>query len=58
MLFEEARRIIAAIPGARVTDLDPKNRIAVIEVPAPLAAATKRALEDRFLVDPNATIGY
>jgi hypothetical protein len=58
MPFEEARRIVAAVPGVRVTDADPKNRIAVIEVPENLAVAVQKALQARFLVDPNATLRY
>jgi hypothetical protein len=58
MPFEEVSRIISAVPGVRVTQLDPKNRIAVIAVPEHLSAAVQQALQDRFLIDPNATLGY
>jgi hypothetical protein len=58
MPFDVAHRIIADVPGARVTDVDAKNRIAVIEVPAHMSADVERALQDRFLVDPNAPLQY
>jgi hypothetical protein len=58
MSFDEAKRIIRQVPGVRVTDLDPKNRIAIIEVPEQLSAEVQGALESRFLVDPNAPLRY
>lgn len=58
MPFDEAHRIIANVPGTRVTDVDSKNRIAVIEVPAQMSADVERALQDRFFVDPNAPLRY
>jgi len=56
--FEEVSRIVAAVPGVRVTQLDPVSRIAVIEVPAHLSAAVQSALRGRFVIDPNAPLGY
>ncbi len=60
--FEEAQeaisRALSAIPGVRVTDADPKNRIAIIEVPNDLVEEVRGALEDRFFVDPNARLRF
>jgi hypothetical protein len=58
MAFDEATRIIKNVPGVRLTNVDPKNRIAIVEVPGHLQQAVKKALEHRFLVDENAPLRY
>jgi hypothetical protein len=55
---ETLRMVLSATPGARMIDLDPKNRIAIIEVPDHLEAAVRAVLGHRFIVDPNAPLRY
>jgi hypothetical protein len=52
------RTVFSATAGARLIDLDPRNRIAIIEVPDHLEAAVRAALGHRFVVDPNAPLKY
>jgi hypothetical protein len=49
---------ISNLPGARLIDVDPRNRLAVIEVPTQLSAQVHSTLADRFIVDANATLRY
>ena len=55
---ETLRMVLSATPDARLIDSDPRNRIAIIEVPDHLVAAVRTALGHRFIVDPNAPLRY
>ena len=50
--------MLASTPGARVVDLDPTTKVAVIEVPDSHVQAVRAALDALFLVDPNAPLTY
>jgi hypothetical protein len=60
--FDETQQIIktvlSATPGARVVDMDPRNRLAVVEIPGHLVDTVRHALGHRFVVDPNAPLRY
>jgi len=62
MSFDEAHKVVksvvATIAGCRIIDVDPRNKIAIVEIPSGEVAALRSALGSGFLVDPNAPLRY